>query len=1118
MRQMKNKHTCPVLSVSRRRVAMAAAVVLAGLPAVASGADGVWTNAAGGLWSAADTGNWAGGTVASGANSLADFSTLNLLADVTVNLSEPQTIGSLVFGDTDTASAAGWTLANNGNAGNILTLAGSAPAITVNGLGGTRVATISTTVAGTSGFTKLGAGQLTLSGVNSYTGTVNVAGGTLRFTSPTNIPANGAFTFSNGAALVIDGSASRTLSNMTFTGNGTFTASNGSSTVTVTNFNFGSGTTATLNTHFRAALGGGGSAGTGGINTGSGTVNMNVPSTNGSGIAANTNDSRTDINGNWTGFNGVINLFGTSTSATHPSGLRLVPNGGTFNGDWSNAAVSLSAVSGGLMKVYPRFGTNGTIQMGSLASTSAGIIVPASGSSTSGTLSVGKLNSNTTFAGSIQGSMSLTKVGTGVLTLSGSNSYTLATNINAGTLKLDGGATLASSPTINIAGGATFDVSTATSYGTAAGQTVVSAAGATPANVLGDYSHGNGAITVGTLLGSGTLAFTGNLTLGGGALNLELSPNLTVGGTNDLITVSGTTALNAGTINLGLQGGLSVGTYTLLTSAGGFSGLASNLAVNFGARGTPPALVVNGNALQLDVTSVTGASLVWNGNVDGNWNINNTSNWLNGGSPDKFFQLDAVTFNDSATSFGVVLNGSLAPASVLVDNSTDYAFSGTGGLNGSGSLTKRGSGRLTLNTSANNFTGGLRIEGGTVDAQTAGGVNLGLGTVSLAGGTLRAVTPTGGNVTIANPLNITGSNTLVTANTSAIARQTILSGAITGTGTLALVNEDLGSGKGLDISSNMSGFAGTLSVGDQIVARLSSVTSGGPLMTLNIGAGGSVGTINASPVVAQFAGLTGTGILRGHQSSGTGSTVEYRIGGTATTSTFDGVIIDGAQGATELPVSITKVGTGTLTLNGANTYKGGTSVQGGTLVLGIAAQEPVRGGSVVTSPGGADLQGGKLVLKYDGTTQAALVAQVAGILDAGFDQTAKFSSGLIRSTSLSGSQLIGWIDNVGASQVEVALTLPGDTNLDGNVNFSDLLALARNYNTTSGAVWSMGDSDYDAAVGFPDLLALARNYGSSFITSSFETDWALAQSMVPEPGTLAVVAGLGLTLVRRRRR
>jgi hypothetical protein len=90
---------------------------------------------------------------------------------------------------------------------------------------------------------------------------------------------------------------------------------------------------------------------------------------------------------------------------------------------------------------------------------------------------------------------------------------------------------------------------------------------------------------------------------------------------------------------------------------------------------------------------------------------------------------------------------------------------------------------------------------------------------------------------------------------------------------------------------------------------------------------------------------------------------------------------------------------------------------------------------------------------------------------------------------------------------------PGDTNFDGQVDFIDLLTLARNYNANSGRWWADGDFTFDGQVGFTDLLELARNYSPA---ASFDADWARAQALVPEPSTLASALSIGLICLRRQ--
>jgi autotransporter-associated beta strand protein len=150
----------------------------------------------------------------------------------------------------------------------------------------------------------------------------------------------------------------------------------------------------------------------------------------------------------------------------------------------------------------------------------------------------------------------LVKTGTGTLTLSGSNAYSGATTINAGTLALGAGGSIAASNGVTVAAGATFDVS-ASSQTVAAltngGTVIVGDAATTTLTVTGNYV-GNG----------GTLSVSGPLT--------GISP-IHIGGTasgSTLVTYTGPSSppANCGDVLLVQDGSGSSGTFAL---AGGAS-------------------------------------------------------------------------------------------------------------------------------------------------------------------------------------------------------------------------------------------------------------------------------------------------------------------------------------------------------------------------------------------------------------------------------------------------------------------------------------------------------------------------------------------------------------------
>ena len=91
------------------------------------------------------------------------------------------------------------------------------------------------------------------------------------------------------------------------------------------------------------------------------------------------------------------------------------------------------------------------------------------------------------------------------------------------------------------------------------------------------------------------------------------------------------------------------------------------------------------------------------------------------------------------------------------------------------------------------------------------------------------------------------------------------------------------------------------------------------------------------------------------------------------------------------------------------------------------------------------------------------------------------------------------------------LPLPGDANLDGTVNFTDLLVLAQNYGVQNGN-WQHGDFNGDGRVNFADLLLLAQNYGR--VLDNPAPPMAVA---VPDPGLSGGLPAL-LLITRRRRK
>jgi autotransporter-associated beta strand protein len=732
---------------------------------VISGGSGTW-NGANTNWSGAsglNNSTWAGGT--------AVFQTVG----GTVTLGAPTNVQGLIFGVT------GYTL--TGAATAPLNLVGNAagagvPTISVSNSGTN--ATIAAIIGGNAGISADGAGTLILTNAaNTYTGGTLIKTGTVQIgtsSAPGSLGA-GVVTFDGSGTLDIVNIHNNLLSNSVTnsgTGNsvleinstlnntisGPLTDGGGGSSlvlqqsgtgttiVTNANNNYSGGTIVSKGTLQIGTTGASGLAGSLGgdsvfvlpgatlalVNVSGGTLNDAISgskATSGSGLI-NVDSAQTLTLGGAIA-DGTTGLLALTQSGT---GTTILTNANSYSGATTVSAGTLQVGDGLAVGVTLGSTTVTVTGSGSLALDLASNESLANAVAlNSATAALKAISSNTqTISGVISGTGSLNQNGSGTTILSSgvTETYTGATNVNAGTLEVDG--TLAAGSTVHVASGASL-----TGNGTIKGNA--------------------------TLTGAGTIALGSNGVIGG-------TLAVTSGNWNEDGTVTGAVTSSLGTFTIGSTADL--------TAKGGLNVTGGTLA------GTGE---VDGKLTDTSSTSFTFAGIIGNGTVTGAVVMNKASTTLTLTGENTYTGTTTVTAGTLQVGDGTTKNATLGSGAVtiasgatlsvdlasseifsnpitdtghLVDNSSaGNNFTIASNISGAGNFTKSGSNTITL-TGNNTYSGGTTVSAGTllVNSTTGTGtVTIGSGGTLGGGGKATGVTTLGSGGTIAPGAGTTSANT-----------------------------------------------------------------------------------------------------------------------------------------------------------------------------------------------------------------------------------------------------------------------------------------------------------------------------------------------------------------------
>ncbi len=529
----------------------------------------VWVATSSGNWS--DTFNWSNMVVAAGADVTADFSKVALGDDCQVSLDGAYTIGHMTFDDRN-ATKHNWSLAPAAGKPLALAVSSGSPTITVaNGV----ASAIGAMFVGTNGMTKAGAGTLSLTGSNAYTGDFVASAGTTIFGVGGWMMKASGIIISNGAtvqfscATQTDSVGTNNMPIMIMPG-GTLAVANNPNCMgwhregmaSITDYG-----TATLFVEQYAN-----------------TLSLNGGTINGQGplrfyVRYNGNDTAISCTNTGTIACPLMASTNRYVDVAANSTLCLLSN---WSGSWTKLGAGQITLTGTYIDPTNTLTiSNGTLQVGD-GGTAGALSAPGAG--------VASIANNATLAFNrsdaievgnlITGDGTLIQAGPGRLTLTNANTHTGSTIVNKGVLALSGGGTIDNSAQLNLAAGGTFDVSALAS----------------------DYTP-----RWGSLSASGTGTASATITGASGYMvNLiYLQPiTLTYDGSNPALSISqGTLRLNNNAFTINAASPLAPGTYTLIRQATGSISAVGTFSVTGTAIGGPASISVVGGEVKLTISA-----------------------------------------------------------------------------------------------------------------------------------------------------------------------------------------------------------------------------------------------------------------------------------------------------------------------------------------------------------------------------------------------------------------------------------------------------------------------------------------------------------------------------------